>query len=188
MTLGKKLQLLRKARGMSQEQLAEVLNVSRQAVSKWELDSTLPDTANVVALSKIFGVTTDYLLVAENEETGHAVFAEEKTGGRINPKMIVGIVTAGIGVLGWAAIYIASRFVEVMIPYTYMDEFGEIWTTLDSSRTDVNFGLFVEEYHLEGLLIVLAAMAIAGAVAALWDKYIGPWFRKLREKANRYIE
>ena len=62
MSLGEKLSMLRKARGMSQEQLAEQLGVSRQAVSKWELNEAVPDVGRVVALSELFGVTTDYLL------------------------------------------------------------------------------------------------------------------------------
>lgn len=62
MTLGEKLQSLRAEAGLSQEDLAEHLAVSRQAVSKWELDKTVPDVKYIVALSDLFGVTTDYLL------------------------------------------------------------------------------------------------------------------------------
>lgn len=62
MTLGEKLLELRKSKGLSQEQLAAQMAVSRQAVSKWELGEAMPDTDNVVALSKIFGVSTDFLL------------------------------------------------------------------------------------------------------------------------------
>ena len=51
MLLGEKLKKLRKARGLSQEQLADRLNVSRQAISKWELGESTPDTDNLVALS-----------------------------------------------------------------------------------------------------------------------------------------
>ncbi len=62
MTLGERLQELRKSRGISQEQLAEQAGVSRQAVSKWELGESAPELDKVVALSEFFGVTTDYLL------------------------------------------------------------------------------------------------------------------------------
>ena len=68
MTLGEKLQRLRKARGMSQEELAARMGVSRQAVSRWELNIALPDTENVVRLSELFGVTTDYLLKEREAE------------------------------------------------------------------------------------------------------------------------
>ena len=62
MTFGEKLQSLRQRSGMSQDALAERLQVSRQAVSRWERDETMPETDKVVALADIFGVTTDYLL------------------------------------------------------------------------------------------------------------------------------
>ena len=62
MLLGEKLKKLRKARGLSQEQLADQLNVSRQAISMWELGESTPDTDNLVALSDYYGVSLDYLL------------------------------------------------------------------------------------------------------------------------------
>ena len=70
MKFGEKLQKLRKQRGLSQEQLAAQLTVSRQAVSKWELDDTMPDTENVIQLSRLFGVSCDYLLRDEVNEQG----------------------------------------------------------------------------------------------------------------------
>lgn len=63
MEIGKKLNQLRKLSGMTQEQLAEKLNVSRQTVSKWEAGSTLPDLENMVRISKIFCVSLDNLLM-----------------------------------------------------------------------------------------------------------------------------
>ena len=62
MTLGEKIQALRKQSGMSQEQLAERITISRQAISRWELNESIPDADNIVQLSRIFGVSTDYLL------------------------------------------------------------------------------------------------------------------------------
>lgn len=66
MILGEKLKKLRKARGLSQEQLADQLKVSRQAISKWELGESTPDTGNLVALRDYFGVSIDYLLKNQN--------------------------------------------------------------------------------------------------------------------------
>ena len=62
MTLGEKLQTLRRSRGLSQEQLAEILEVSRQAVSKWENGDSAPDLDRLRAICTYFGVTTDYLI------------------------------------------------------------------------------------------------------------------------------
>lgn len=62
MTLGEKIISLRKSRGLSQEELAITLGVSRQAVSKWETGDATPDTDKVVALADYFDTTTDWLL------------------------------------------------------------------------------------------------------------------------------
>lgn len=72
MTFGEKLQELRKARGWSQEELAGQIHVSRQALSKWESGGAVPDTENIIALSRLFGVTTDYLLLDEVQDAGPA--------------------------------------------------------------------------------------------------------------------
>ena len=65
MLIGEKLRRLRIARQLSQEQLAEKLQVSRQAISKWELGESMPDTENLILLSKFYGVSIDYLLLNE---------------------------------------------------------------------------------------------------------------------------
>ena len=62
MNLSNKIYEMRKAHGLSQEQLAEKLDVSRQSVSKWESGESIPELERLVEISKIFNVTTDYLL------------------------------------------------------------------------------------------------------------------------------
>lgn len=69
MKMGERLQSLRKAKGLSQEQLAEKIGVSRQAVSKWEGDQSLPELDKVMVLSDFFDVSTDYLLKGVVTET-----------------------------------------------------------------------------------------------------------------------
>ena len=69
MTFGEKLQNLRQRSGMSQDGLAEKLNVSRQAVSRWERNETMPEAEKIVALADLFHVTTDYLLRPETSAT-----------------------------------------------------------------------------------------------------------------------
>lgn len=66
MNLGERIKALRKQNNLSQEQLAEKLNVSRQAVSKWESNIAYPDISNLVLLREIFGVTLDYLIIDNN--------------------------------------------------------------------------------------------------------------------------
>jgi len=69
MKLNEKIFACRKKAGMSQEALAEKMGVSRQAISKWELGTALPELDNLRALSKLFGVTTDWLLNDDENET-----------------------------------------------------------------------------------------------------------------------
>ena len=68
MILADKIIRLRKKNGWSQEELADKMNVSRQAVSKWEGAQTIPDLDKILQLSTLFGVTTDYLLKDEIED------------------------------------------------------------------------------------------------------------------------
>ena len=62
MTFSDKLQIIRKSKGITQEELAEKLNVSRQAVTKWERGMSYPDIMNLIQLSEIFHITVDYLV------------------------------------------------------------------------------------------------------------------------------
>jgi len=78
MTFGEKLQRLRQKAGMSQDALAEKLNVSRQAVSRWERDETMPETDKVIVLADLFGVTTDYLLRQQPEKKNHSTGEQKK--------------------------------------------------------------------------------------------------------------
>ena len=78
MILADKLIRLRKKNGWSQEELAEKMNVSRQAVLKWEGAQTIPDLEKILMLGELFGVTTDYLLKDEIEN-------EDYTDGITNP-------------------------------------------------------------------------------------------------------
>ncbi len=68
MDIGIKIARCRKKMGFSQEDLAERLDISRQAVSRWEVGEVIPDAEKIVLLSKIFGVTIDYLLLDEQQE------------------------------------------------------------------------------------------------------------------------
>ena len=68
MKFEEKLISLRKKGAMSQEDLADRLGVSRQAISRWELGSTLPDAPNLLKLSDLFGVSVDYLLRDDYDE------------------------------------------------------------------------------------------------------------------------
>lgn len=67
MTCGEKITIIRKENNLTQEQFAEMLNVSRQSVSKWELGTSFPDTEKLIRISKLFSCSLDYLLKDEIE-------------------------------------------------------------------------------------------------------------------------
>ena len=93
--LSEKLYKLRKDSGFSQEQLAEQLGVSRQAVSKWESGTAIPESDKLIAISNYFGVSVDYLLKDDEEnriKTTNNKSDEEKA------KMIIGIITCMVGI------------------------------------------------------------------------------------------
>lgn len=71
MSFADKLIQLRKAKGLSQEDLADSLGVSRQAVSRWEQGNTFPDLLNLQKIMKVFGVSADYLICDEYAAEGN---------------------------------------------------------------------------------------------------------------------
>ena len=72
MELGKRIAALRRQQGLTQEQLAQQLGTTRQAVSKWESDKSEPDIATLIQLGNLFGVSMDHLLLGA-EDTSQAV-------------------------------------------------------------------------------------------------------------------
>lgn len=67
MRIGKVLIKLRKKHNLSQIELARKMNISRQAISKWERDETMPDIARLIDLAKLFDTSVDYILGLEKD-------------------------------------------------------------------------------------------------------------------------
>ncbi len=169
MKLSEKILSLRKQSGMSQEELAEKLNVSRQAISRWEVGTAQPDASNVLQISKLFGVTSDYLL---NDDYGsdNDVPAVKRTETNANKKIkkIIGLCISLFGVFGNFIIYIISRFVEVMVPHiTY--ENGEKVYNWSSERTGYSYKYFVQEHDLEFLTILFWGLVLFGIIYILFN-------------------
>ena len=104
MNLGEKIINLRKKEGMTQEELAGKLNVSRQTISKWELCQSHPELSFIVKLSELFGVTTDYLIKDEevvsqstNEEAEPHMAEAVSVEKGLNTRQIAGIIIASLG-------------------------------------------------------------------------------------------
>jgi transcriptional regulator with XRE-family HTH domain len=163
MTIGYKLQLLRKKSGLSQDQLAEKLHVTRQSVSKWELGESLPDIENIVKLSNTFGVTIDFLCKDDEiDDSNQSVVqsTKEKTSNFYHNRVstFFSICLISIGGLGLATIWILSRFIvafqwtagepPVIMPFDINQ--SPIYPRIE---TKGNYMAFVKTYHLEGLVI-----------------------------------
>ena len=87
-TLGKRISTLRRENKLKQDELAEKLGVSSQAVSKWENDQTCPDISLVVPLAKALGVTTDELLTGETAEAPTVKMLSESERKNIKDMML----------------------------------------------------------------------------------------------------
>ena len=167
MTFGEKFQSLRKQSGLSQEQLASQLTISRQAISKWELDSSLPDTENIIQLSKLFNVSIDYLLNDEIENTDDTAIkmaniteTNKKRFGFY--KNILGISFALIGFIGVLIIGILSSIYPVFISYPM--EVGKE----DTSFVRTGLPAFLEKNNIEWLFILCSIAILVGIIMILY--------------------
>ena len=101
MTLGERISYHRNRLGLSQGELAGRMNVSRQAVSKWETDGSLPDLDRLIALSGLFGLTLDELVKGEEQEPADPAAAESPGAPAPRPaaqgQRTVGYVLLGVG-------------------------------------------------------------------------------------------
>ena len=185
MTLGNKIQKLRKQNGMSQEKLAEELGVTRQAVSKWELDAALPDIGNVVALSQLFGVTTDYLL--KDDVQTDAPPDNKHKNRNSSRKRLAGIICMIAGAASIFLTYLISRFVPVMTPIrVYNDrQWQNHW---NPNHVDINYIYFIKEYKLQLLLVLFGLMILAGIVLVLWDKNLNRRFKKMVAEGRKHYD
>ena len=109
MTLGEKLKMLRASRGLSQEQLAAELNVSRQAVSKWECGDAAPDLDKLRAICTYFAVTTDYLIWGNEEDTPKAAVPEKERALRGRNEVFSDVLLLVLLLAGIAALWNSLR-------------------------------------------------------------------------------
>ena len=109
MTLGEKLQLLRRSRGLSQEQLAAELDVSRQAISKWECGDSTPDLDKLRAICTYFGVTTDYLIWENEEDAPKATVTAKERASRGKNEVFSNALLSVLLLAGLAALWAGLR-------------------------------------------------------------------------------
>lgn len=93
---GNRISSLRKNKNLSQEDLAELLNVSRQTISKWETGDTLPDVYNAVAIARVFHITLDELVLGTGSKYGGSSYMAELKEKRRKVN-ILAIIIGGFG-------------------------------------------------------------------------------------------
>ena len=173
MNLSEKILSLRKKRNLSQEELAEKLNVSRQAVSRWEVGSSQPDASNLLQLSRLFGVSADYLLNDDYEDS-----LNTPASGPAAPdisvilKRVAAFVVCAAGLSGNLVLYILSRFNKVMVPHVTQQN-GKTYYLWKENLTGYSYKYFIQTYHLEfltGLFWLLTAVGLAAAFLTLKKK------------------
>lgn len=108
MSLSEKIIHLRKTRGWSQETFAEKMNVSRQAISRWENGTALPDSLNILLISKLFDVTTDYLL-REDDESDTAVQTATRETSKKKQLHLIAAICSAAAALCWLVIVVNSK-------------------------------------------------------------------------------
>lgn len=110
MTLGEKIQKLRKQRGLSQEAFAEKVTVTRQTISKWELGQSLPDLDFIAQLSDIFNVSSDYLIKDEMTEPNELPYKKRNYRLSERGKRIILVIVSAAALIAGCVCLICDYF------------------------------------------------------------------------------
>lgn len=118
--VGERISSYRKARNMSQEELAGILNVSRQTVSKWETGDSLPDVYNAVAIGNLFHLTLDELITGKTQAYGESSYMInlKETRRKTNVRAIIigsiGSLLFAMGIVLSDALELSNRNVAIV--------------------------------------------------------------------------
>ena len=135
MRFSEKLMNLRKSKGMSQEELAGKLNVTRQTVSKWELDQTAPDMNKLIEISKLFGISLDELtnnIEISSPESSYKESSIEKNNKKISIRifivgLVISIILCGIG-------FVKQKQAEKINEQAYNDAYASSQANVDKAN------------------------------------------------------
>lgn len=117
MNLGENIYRLRTEKNMSQGDLADALEVSRQSVSKWENHNAIPDLDKVVKMAEIFGITLDELVTGEKQEPQEAAPVQHviiESRDAPSPQRIIGIILLCFGLLFFLVLFWGASFSAVL--------------------------------------------------------------------------
>jgi len=174
MTMGEKILNMRKARGWNQEELAERIGVTRQAVSRWEAGSAKPDADKIIAICDLFGVSADYLLRDRYSGEGSSLKAEKPPADALGEKvrsLDEGQRAACMAALIGGLILFALKLVYIFknTNYTYYTANGTAYTGFQ--------GFLMTEG-----LTMLWFPALTAFAAGILYLFVWPVIRKDKEK------
>lgn len=172
MTMGEKLLKLRKARQWSQEELAEKIGVTRQAVSRWESGSAKPDAEKIIALCDLFGVSADYLL---REEYAGETQSVTQMSAQVQEKRSNGVT--GVQILGALLLILG---VVVLLVLVLMSIENPHWYHT-GSRTYKGLAGFLLGNRLVWLMVADGIALFLGALLLAWSS-IFSWILRRRKK------
>lgn len=161
MTFSEKLIRLRKREGLSQEALAEMLGVSRQAVSRWEQGTALPDGGKLLSCARQFGISVDWLL---DEGQGWEAQRSEAKGMNAHQQGIIRTVSGAV--LGAGLFVLLELLVVGSSSNIYVSENGKEFTGVAA---------FARYYHVEWLPILGGILVLLGAAGLVWLKLWQWW-------------
>ncbi|MBQ7828265.1 MAG: helix-turn-helix domain-containing protein [Clostridia bacterium] len=163
MKLQEKIYTCRKKKGLSQEALAEMIGVSRQAVSKWETGEAVPDITNFAALAAALGVSADWLLSDKEDADDAGADETSRSGGEDFLAAIPGFIGRMLRRYGWlSGVYLAvsgvlftaigalARFLSSLI-------FGGVTTVTESQTVVIDGIVFENPVQMSDPLIELPA-------------------------------
>lgn len=181
MTLGQKLKVLLKDNSMTQEDLAERLEVSRQAVGKWVNDKGIPEVGKIVQISNLFGVSMDYLLKEDFEEKG---VTEEKSisnnGYYVSQEMLDGYLSYNRQnvkqITGGISLFILSNVFDCFDSHRMMMSFL-YWLTMIAGIIAIIWYFFQTKQYQE----------IKNERLVFDDKVIGEFKKQRENRRKKYV-
>lgn len=175
MTTGEKLQKLRKDHNYTQEELASIMNVSRQSISKWESDAAFPETEKLLALSKLYHCTIDYLLNADNNDApDNANLPSEQVGTGATTKKRLPFIITCISVHVLVLILFFLPWFRVPLGGDYS---GDYYYTLYANVSYFELAFFKITINGQGMTNGLALIAFLAIVVALVLLIVLIWIR-----------
>ncbi|WP_415310619.1 helix-turn-helix domain-containing protein, partial [Clostridium perfringens] len=118
MDFGEKIKNIRKEKKMTQEQMANILNVSRQAISNWENNKNFPDLEMIIKISRFFSLTLDELILGDDDTMTKKLIKDGSEVRLVKMNMITIIVASFLLLIGFGCLIVKGLSVE------YVDSYG----------------------------------------------------------------